>query len=714
MQKVKEFIKRYRYILIGVLSVILVIASIAGYLWWYSKNGPVATVNGKKITRESFNKEKENLTKVASVSGNSYYGTDEFIKKELIEREIVELIAKENGITVSQEEIDESIKNKAQELDNNIDAYRSLYESAYGLDSDEFNYLIRYDLLKSKISEKLIAEKSGKYIYTRFGTANGVEEIVGIKTEELQSWAEKKINDYKTQLDNGKNFNQLYEEVRKEDKYPAYYGEPFVLDEKSEFPDNEKKEILKTEVGKYTPVINAGKYFVIYNIEKGNGKYQSWESLINDYRNKYVKYSILSQKSISRLYLINKKMAELIKIPVAFGGSCAGCSGCDGARVYGYVWDDVYTNIKLSGGKVSGVSKSSAFCNGSSTPDAYCGYRTGSDATDTAGYYNIPRQDGVSCRFNCAGGTVSLTTSFTNYANETKIVTVTNGSQSRVDFALHPAAATLTVSRNVAGGYIRGTGISCYNGGTVCSYTYHISSPNTSITGYSYSNYTFNGWDVDADGVVEYTSNPLTYLHTRSWNIKAMYTYVPPPASFSITPSAGTGCTISPDSIQSVTQGGSSVPFQGSSQSGYTFNGFSIDGGANTTTNPYTFTNVTANHTITAQCTALPPELSCNVTPRTGLAPLVVSVLSTSVNIGTPVYEYDMNWIDANSDNIVQASEFTIDYANRGPQVYYTYGGAGTYKVAVHETSSGLYRPCPPLPVNVTAPSSNNGGEVAP
>lgn len=103
--------------------------------------------------------------------------------------------------------------------------------------------------------------------------------------------------------------------------------------------------------------------------------------------------------------------------------------------------------------------------------------------------------------------------------------------------------------------------------------------------------------------------------------------------------------------------------------------------------------------------TSSTPDFSCSVTPETGLAPLVVSVITNNiVNIANPVFDYDMN------------GDGTYEYTNRTTPVYYTYDKGGTYVVKVRETSSNpdLIRTCVPNPVDVTDPTDAGGGEVTP
>jgi len=75
------------------------------------------------------------------------------------------------------------------------------------------------------------------------------------------------------------------------------------------------------------------------------------------------------------------------------------------------------------------------------------------------------------------------------------------------------------------------------------------------------------------------------------------------PAAFTVTASAGTGGTINPAGAVSVANGGSQT-FTIAPSAGYVIGAVSVDGLNQGALNTYTFTNVTANHTITASFTA--------------------------------------------------------------------------------------------------------------
>ena len=93
-----------------------------------------------------------------------------------------------------------------------------------------------------------------------------------------------------------------------------------------------------------------------------------------------------------------------------------------------------------------------------------------------------------------------------------------------------------------------------------------------------------------------YSDHPAdgSFIHsisiTASGNLPTLYT---------ITPSAGAGGSISPSSAVQVASGGSQT-FTITANSGYLISNVTVDGNSVGAVSTYTFTNVTANHTIAA------------------------------------------------------------------------------------------------------------------
>ena len=111
---------------------------------------------------------------------------------------------------------------------------------------------------------------------------------------------------------------------------------------------------------------------------------------------------------------------------------------------------------------------------------------------------------------------------------------------------------------------------------------------------YVISSVTVDGTSVGAVGA--YTFSNVTASHTISASFAATPTYT-------ITASAGTGGTITPSGAIGVVSGGSQT-FTIGANSGYVISSVTVDGTSVGAVGTYTFSNVTANHTIAAAFSA--------------------------------------------------------------------------------------------------------------
>jgi len=114
----------------------------------------------------------------------------------------------------------------------------------------------------------------------------------------------------------------------------------------------------------------------------------------------------------------------------------------------------------------------------------------------------------------------------------------------------------------------------------------------TADAGFHVSDVLVDGVSVGAVG--SYTFTNVTADHTIAASFAAN-----PVGMFTITPSAGVGGSISPDTVQTVASGGD-ASFSITPDSGFHIETVSVDGVVIPTVSTYTFTNVTEDHTIMA------------------------------------------------------------------------------------------------------------------
>ncbi|HXB02569.1 MAG TPA: hypothetical protein VNV15_07095, partial [Opitutaceae bacterium] len=113
----------------------------------------------------------------------------------------------------------------------------------------------------------------------------------------------------------------------------------------------------------------------------------------------------------------------------------------------------------------------------------------------------------------------------------------------------------------------------------------------TANSGFTISSVTVDGANQGA--ISSYTFSNVQANHTIAAAFSATST------NFTITASAGSGGSISPSGAVSVAQGASQT-FSISANSGFTISGVTVDGASQGAITSYTFSNVQANHTISA------------------------------------------------------------------------------------------------------------------
>jgi hypothetical protein len=190
--------------------------------------------------------------------------------------------------------------------------------------------------------------------------------------------------------------------------------------------------------------------------------------------------------------------------------------------------------------------------------------------------------------------------------------TVTADASKTVTAAFTLKTYTITPSVGIGGVISPASAVSVNSG---ANQTITIS-PNT---GYGIANVVVDGTSVGA--VSTYTFTNVTANHTISASFSIN--------TYTITPTAGTGGSISPASAASVNSGANQT-ITISPNSGYHLVNVLVDGTSVGAVSTYTFTNVTANHTISA-------TFSINtytVTPSVGTGGVISPASAASVNSG--------------------------------------------------------------------------------
>jgi len=203
-----------------------------------------------------------------------------------------------------------------------------------------------------------------------------------------------------------------------------------------------------------------------------------------------------------------------------------------------------------------------------------------------------------------------------------------------------------------AGGAIAPSGVVVVSEGD--SQTFDI----TSNTGYAISDVLVDGTSVGE--VSGYTFTNVTEDHT----IHADFSVI----QYTITASAGDGGSISPMGDVGVSHGGSQT-FNITPNVGYEINDVLVDGGSVGAASSYTFTNVTANHTIHADFSLNKYTITASAGGGGSISPVGAVVVSHGQSQGfniTPNAGYEINdvLVDGSSVGAVSSYTFTNVTAN--------------------------------------------------
>jgi parallel beta-helix repeat protein len=238
-----------------------------------------------------------------------------------------------------------------------------------------------------------------------------------------------------------------------------------------------------------------------------------------------------------------------------------------------------------------------------------------------------------------------------------------------------PVTFTITASAG-ANGSISPTGAVTVNQGS--SQTFAIT-PNS---GFAVSSVTVDGTSVGA--VTTYTFSNVQANHT----ISAAFA----PVTFTITASAGANGSISPTGAVTVNQGASQT-FTITPNSGFSVSDVAVDGTSVGAVSTYTFSNVQANHTISA--TFVANSVTFTITASAGSGGTISPTGAVTVNQGSS----QTFTITANSGFAI--SSVTVDGTNVGAVATYTFSNvqanhtisaafSGTAPIEINDTDAGI------------------------
>jgi hypothetical protein len=219
----------------------------------------------------------------------------------------------------------------------------------------------------------------------------------------------------------------------------------------------------------------------------------------------------------------------------------------------------------------------------------------------------------------------------------------------------------------------------------------------TPNTGYVISNVLVDNVSVGA--VPSYSFTNVTSAHT----ISATFSVI----TFTITATYGSGGTISPNGAVSVNYG-SNRSFTITPNSGYSVSAVTVDGSSAGAVTSYTFTNVTANHTINVTFSTQ----SYNITASAGAGGSISPSGAVAVNYGsnqsftvTPSTGYHISDVKADNVSVGAVSAYTFSNVTAAHTIAATFA-INTYTLTATAGSGGSISPAGSTTVNYGASQS--------
>jgi hypothetical protein len=203
-------------------------------------------------------------------------------------------------------------------------------------------------------------------------------------------------------------------------------------------------------------------------------------------------------------------------------------------------------------------------------------------------------------------------------------------------------------------------------------------------TGYQIASVTVDG--VSQGAISSYTFSNVTAAHTISATFSVR--------TYTITASAGTGGTISPSGAVSVNHGANQT-FAITPNTGYGITDVLVDGASVGAVSSYTFSNVTANHTISASFAVNTYTINASASPGGSISPsgaVAVSGGATQAFTITPNSGYRITDVLVDGSSVGAVSSFTFTNVNSSHTISASFA-ANTYIITASAGVGGTITP---------------------
>ncbi len=311
-----------------------------------------------------------------------------------------------------------------------------------------------------------------------------------------------------------------------------------------------------------------------------------------------------------------------------------------------------------------------------------------------------------------AGYDVYYGTSSGNYTSTLNAGNTTSATLQNLSAQTYYIALTAYNSNNVQSGYspelvVDSLTASAGSGGTISPsgtlFRSQGGSQTFSITpsgGYTTTNVLVDGTSVGA--VSSYTFSNIAGNHTISATFAASVT------SYTITASAGAKGTISPSGAVTVSSGASQT-FNFTPATGYKVASVTVDGTAVTTASSYSFSNVTANHTISVSFAPATFTLTASAGSNGTISPSG----AVSVNYGgsqtfmiTPATGYQVASVLIDGASVGALTSYAFSGVTANHTISATFTSTSSFTITPSAGANGTISPATPVKVKSGASQS--------
>jgi len=277
--------------IILILSAIFVtlIVLVGSYFVWLNFFGPIATINGKTITRKEYQDQVAYDKKVLEFTDNSadLKKLDEFSRKKIIEKTIIQTEAKKRNIVISEVDIQSRYNDIISSYKNDAD-YQKTMTSIAGESADTTKDNIKIELQKEALEKQVVRYYDlGQLFYRNDMLKDGKLDI----SRNQQSKA--RIDGLESQLKAGKTWKSIVAQTFNDVEFPAPLANVLLrkkvtkaMSEEIDLSAKDWSEISKLKkVGDFTPVVesNGGFYSIFYAEFVSSGTYGTWDEYINSF-----------------------------------------------------------------------------------------------------------------------------------------------------------------------------------------------------------------------------------------------------------------------------------------------------------------------------------------------------------------------------------------------------------------------------------------------